>query len=137
MNCNYPNLAELIQYHPYHICTFANHANVTLEVFTAVLEDGEELTADEALGISSLVDIPLNILFSKSLVMLVPEDSGKVEELQRAAQALHGCAAVDKLVADYAKGRATFCQFAAAKERVEFAKLKGQTKVIRTTRITK
>lgn len=31
----YPNLVEIIKYHPYHITSFADFANVTVELLKA------------------------------------------------------------------------------------------------------
>ena len=68
----YPNLRELIKYHPYHVGTFANFANVELDLLEAALIGEEELTAGELMGISCYGRVPLGVLASPSLVMLDP-----------------------------------------------------------------
>jgi len=58
----YPNLTSIVHWHSYHWTTFADHAEVTRELFEAVLEGNEELTDDEFRRISRLVNIPVGLL---------------------------------------------------------------------------
>lgn len=54
----YPNLSEIIKYHPYHIGTFANFADVTTELLQAALDGQEELTGEELRNIARYSAIP-------------------------------------------------------------------------------
>lgn len=66
----YPNLGEVVKYHPYHICTFANHADVTMDLFQAALDGQEELHSDEIRKISKLIKTPVSVLSSPNRIML-------------------------------------------------------------------
>ncbi len=66
----YPNLSEVIKYHPYHIGTFAYHADVTMELLQAVVDGQEELHLDEIREISKLIDIPVSVLICPNRIML-------------------------------------------------------------------
>lgn len=68
-----PNLKELIKYHPYHISTFANFADVTVDLLKAVINGEEELTSMELVNISRYVGIPKSVLTCPSLIMLSRE----------------------------------------------------------------
>ena len=68
----YPNLKELIKYHPYHISTFANFANVERDLLEAALIGEEELAAEDLMGISCYGRIPFGVLASPSMIMLDP-----------------------------------------------------------------
>lgn len=66
----YPNLLEVVNW---HICgkpAIADHAGVTRELLEAVLCENEELTHDEMIGISRLVEIPVNVLELPELVLM-------------------------------------------------------------------
>lgn len=69
----YPNLKALVQYHPYHISTFADHAGTTMERFAAILEGKEVLYPEEAERIARLTGVPSSVLLLPSLVLLDPE----------------------------------------------------------------
>lgn len=62
MKYKYPNLNSIVLWHPYHSSTFASHAEVTPELFEAVLKGDEGLTDDEFRRISRLVNIPVGLL---------------------------------------------------------------------------
>lgn len=66
----YPNLAEVVKYHPYSMSTFADFANVTPELLAAAINGDEELQASEALSISHYSDIPFSVLFCPNLIIL-------------------------------------------------------------------
>lgn len=66
----YPNLSEIIKYHPYHISTFAGFAEVTTELFEATLEGEEELTDDEMRKIARYAGIPVSVLRCPQKIML-------------------------------------------------------------------
>lgn len=139
MNCKYPNLVELAEYHPYPVWTCANHAGVTVEIYEQVLNDGEELTADEAINLAELYEIPVDTLFSSELVMLDPEEKDIVESLTDYASICRSPsvrAALDALAADFSKGHASYCQFVAARHRVDIDKLRNTIRRVRGTRIT-
>lgn len=123
MNCKYPNLAELTKYHPYPVWTCADHAGVTVEVYEQVLNNGEELTADEAINLAGLYEVPAEMLFSSELIMLDPEEKDLVKYLIDSASAYRSPSlrtALDALASDFSKGRATYSQFVAARYRVRF-----------------
>ena len=69
----YPNLEALVQYHPYHMITFADHAGTTRERFAAILEGKEVLYPEEAERIARLTGVPSSVLLLPSLVLLDPE----------------------------------------------------------------
>lgn len=66
----YPNLSEIVKYHPYHIGTFAYHADVTLDLLQAALNGQEELYSGEIIKISRLVGVPVSVLICPKLIML-------------------------------------------------------------------
>lgn len=66
----YPNLSEIIKYHPYHITTFASHAGVTVELLEAALDGKEELKPDELFNISRYDGIPLGVIKCPHLIRL-------------------------------------------------------------------
>ena len=66
----YPNLSEIIKYHPYHISTFANFANVTGELLNAALAGNEKLTSEELREIARYANIPAGVLGCPHLIML-------------------------------------------------------------------
>lgn len=68
MNC--PNLVEIITYHPYHVSTFANFAEVTGELLQEVLKGQEGLLLEEIQNISKYAGIPMSVLECPKLIML-------------------------------------------------------------------
>lgn len=66
----YPDLSEIVQYHPYHISTFASFANVTNELMDAVIYGNEELTVEELRNISKYTGVPLSVLICPKLITL-------------------------------------------------------------------
>lgn len=66
----YPNLTEVVKHHPYHICTFAGFADVTVELMEAVVYGDEELTATELFKISRYCGIPLSVLSCRKLIRM-------------------------------------------------------------------
>lgn len=75
--CKYPNLAELVYYHPYNYVTFADHANITNGLMEAVITAGEELTKEELHGMWRLInsdsrhpEIDFSVLVCPKLIML-------------------------------------------------------------------
>lgn len=66
----YPNLCELIQYHPYSSHTVCDHANIEPEVLQAALEGRETLTPDEVLAIARLYGCPAHVIDCAELIML-------------------------------------------------------------------
>ena len=66
----YPNLRELIKYHPYHIGTFASFANVELDLLEAALIGEEELTAAELWRIANYAGVPYGVLACPSIILL-------------------------------------------------------------------
>lgn len=77
----YPNLAILAVKHHYHYDTFAAHANVTPALFMRVLQEGEELTGPELVGISRLTGVPVAILAARDMIYLQKENSGDVDKM--------------------------------------------------------
>ncbi len=70
MKNNYLNLKYLIQYHPYHIDTFAGFAHVTTELLKEVLAGREELTDAELFRISKYTGVPMSVLNCPKLITL-------------------------------------------------------------------
>lgn len=66
----YPNLTELVKWHPYHISTFADHAGVTGRLFDEVINGDEELNFSEIVGIRRLVNIPIDVLICPKLIFM-------------------------------------------------------------------
>lgn len=67
---NYPNLIEIITYHPYHVSTFANYAEVTGELLQEVLKGQEELSLGEIYNISKYAGLSMSVLMCPKLIML-------------------------------------------------------------------
>lgn len=70
MENNYLNLKYLIQYHPYHISTFAEFAHVTEELLKEALAGREKLTKAELFRISKYVGVPVSVLNCPKLITL-------------------------------------------------------------------
>ncbi len=140
MNCIYPNLAEFIQYHPYSIGTFADHANVTLEVFEGILNSREELAVDEALNLAHFCEIPFGVLTSHELSMITVEDKDSQQMIKDLSVRADRCAsapaidAVKKLREDFDHGLASYCQLRATASRVEFAETEMRFRQSRSER---
>lgn len=137
MNCKYPNLAELIKYHPYPYTTFAQHANVTAEIFQAVLNGEDDLSPEEALNMCTLDGLSFELIFSDELCMLTQEDAEWVEDLSRRANKYHSPSmqkAVDKLVHDYIAGHASYCQLLGASARVRTKEIEEEVARFETQR---
>lgn len=134
----YPNFAELIKYHPYHICTFANFADVTIELLEAALRGKEKLTSFEILKIARYTQIPVTVLTCPHLIMLdrqsrrhqkmvdsLCEKLIYIWEYQKKGNAdaelfmkYHKPALVNLELA-FLDGRASYAQYLGVKERVE------------------
>ncbi|GLB28148.1 hypothetical protein LAD12857_00710 [Lacrimispora amygdalina] len=67
---NYPNLIEIITYHPYHVSTFANFAEVTGELLQEVLKGQEELSLGEIYNISKYAGLSMSVLMCPKLIKL-------------------------------------------------------------------
>ena len=139
----YPNLKELIKYHPYHISTFANFANVELDLLEAALIGEEELTPGELMGISCYGRIPLGVLVSPSLIMLDPSRPKHKKMVAEAGRALGiimdaaeagspaaadfmytypslYCNEVSSLCEEFSLGRpVTYCRYMGVRARIE------------------
>lgn len=72
----YPNLNELINYHPYGKPAVCDHAGIEPELLEAVLIGGESLTGTEILGLARLYRCPIGVLGNSEIVML---DMGKLK----------------------------------------------------------
>lgn len=66
----YPNLLEIIKYHPYHIGTFAGFAEVTTELLQAAIQGEEELTTGELVKMARYSEIPVGVLMCPKTIML-------------------------------------------------------------------
>lgn len=67
---NYPNLVEIITYHPYHVSTFDNFAEVTGELLQEVLKGQEELSLGEIYNISKYAGLSMSVLMCPKLIKL-------------------------------------------------------------------
>lgn len=136
----YPNLAEVIKYHPYNICAFADFADVTTELLSAVIEGAENLTEQELRGIARYSGIPYSILACPRLIrmdrsryrhrMMVEELVNSLRGIQKAQKA--GSYEADifmrygriwgvNMELAFLDGRATYGMFLGAQERVRQA----------------
>lgn len=70
MNIEYPNLAELVNYHPYHIRTFAEFADVTVELLKEGIIGTEKLSSIEILNIAKYAGVDFGILTCPRLIFL-------------------------------------------------------------------
>lgn len=136
----YPNLIEMVKYHPYHISTLADHAGVTTELMEEVVRGNEELSLEEALGIARLYNVQLEVLFLSKLIRMDKEN----KEHQRMVKELidwlpviheyqlkgsqeaetfmrHGRIYLVNLELFFRDDRATYCQYLGVKQRVEQA----------------
>lgn len=67
------NLNDLIKYHPYHISTFADFANVTQELLEAALAGEDELTLYEVWCMAKCTGVPCQVLICPQRIMLSKE----------------------------------------------------------------
>lgn len=138
----YPNLNEMVKYHPYHISTLADHAGVTTELMEEVVRGNEELSLEEALGIARLYNVKLEILFLPKLIRMDKQNrkhQRMVSELMSFLPVIHkyqmegsqeaeifmryGRIDLVNLELYFLDNRATYCQYLGVKERVEQALL--------------
>lgn len=74
MELAYPNLAEVVTYHPYHIRTFAEYADVTVELLRAgIIGKEEELDDYEICKIAKYTGLPYTVLRCKKMIYLQKE----------------------------------------------------------------
>ena len=85
----YPNLAELIKYHPYHIRTFAKFADVSDDLLEAVLRGEEELMAWELRGISQYAGVPYGVLACPKVVTMHKGNSKHCKMMEELDKALY------------------------------------------------
>lgn len=133
----YPNLAEIIKYHPYDIGSFADFADVTTELLSAVIEGAENLTEQELRGIARYSGIPFSILACPHLIrmdrsryrhrIMVEELADELYGIQEAQKAgsyeadifmRYGRIWVVNMELAFLDGRATYGMFLGAQERV-------------------
>lgn len=133
----YPNLKELINYHPYHINTFAYFADVELNLLEAALIGEEKLEADELIAISYYSGVPFGVLTAPSLIVLNPlrpKHKKMVAEVGYVLGTIIEAAAVDfvctypslycsevsSLCEDFSRGKpVTYCRYLGIKAKVE------------------
>lgn len=134
----YPNLLEIIKYHPYHISSFAGFAEVTTELLQAALEGEEDLTTDELRKIARYTGIPASVLRCPKKIMLdkhnlkhqklvadlldqLPAIAGKEREGSPAATIFmrYHRASLVNLELAFLDGRATYGRYLGVKERVD------------------
>lgn len=70
MKVTYPNLAEVINYHPYHITSFADFANVTVELLKAGIAGQERIEENEIFNIARYTGIPYSVLKCPKMIYL-------------------------------------------------------------------
>ena len=68
----YPNLAAEYMCSGYHLWVLAEHANVSKEIISAVIEDGEPLELHELYSLSRLFGCSMEYLMSPRLSVLDP-----------------------------------------------------------------
>ncbi len=66
----YPNLAEIINYHPYHITSFADFANVTVELLKAGIMGKESLEESEIFNIARYARLPYSVLKCPKMIYM-------------------------------------------------------------------
>lgn len=133
----YPNLIEMIKYHPYHISTLADHAGVTTELMQEAAKGRMVLPPEERQRIARLYRIPSGLLFLPKLVRMNKgnrKHQKMVEELMAQLSAIHdhhrqgsreadtfmiyGRAYLVNLELAFLDDRATYCQYLGVNERV-------------------
>lgn len=136
----YPNLAEIIKYHPYDISTFADFADVTTEFMEAVTRSEKELTMQELYGIARYSSIPCSVLACPHLIrmdrfryrhkVMVEELVNALSEIQEAQETgsreadsfmKYGRILVANLELAFLDGRATYGMYLGVQERVQQA----------------
>lgn len=134
----YPNLSEIIKYHPYHISTFAGFAEITTELLQAALEGEEELTTGELVKMARYSEIPVGVLMCPKTIMLDKHSlkhqkmvADLLDQLPAIAEKEQGGspaatifmryhrASLVNLELAFLEGRATYGQYLGAKERVD------------------
>ncbi len=70
MQFAYPNLAEIINYHPYHIASFAGFAEVTVELLKAGIMGRESLEESEIFNIARYAGLPYSVLKCPKMIYL-------------------------------------------------------------------
>lgn len=134
----YPNLSEIIQYHPYHISTFTGFADVTTELLEAVIRGEEDLTVVELLSISQYSGIPMSVMICPKTILLDKNRAKHREMVKGLCDHLTFIAQKEKAGSYEAKmfmryhreglvnlelafldGRATYGRYLGVKERVE------------------
>lgn len=66
----YPNLVEIMKYHPYGERTACDHARIELELLHAVMNEGEPLETIEIIQLAKLYQCPAEILTRYKIIML-------------------------------------------------------------------
>ncbi len=66
----YPNLQELIKYHPYSEATVCGHAGIEPELLHAILEGSEAFAPAEVIAIARLYECPVDVISCPCLIML-------------------------------------------------------------------
>ena len=67
---SYPNLNEIINYHPYHITSFADFADVTVELLKAAIIGQEKLEETEIFNIARYTGISYTVLKCPKMIYL-------------------------------------------------------------------
>ena len=70
MECAYPNFAEIINFHPYHITSFASFADVTVELLKAGIIGQEKLEETEIFNIARYAGLPYTVLKCPRMIYL-------------------------------------------------------------------
>ena len=135
----YPNLAEIIRFHPYHIDTFAGFGDVTTELLVAGIRGDEELRTEELNKIARYASIPAGVIMCPHLIKLGRfryrhivmvgelEDNLDIIKGQQEASSRHSCVFMDygledeykEFFIDFIKGYATYGRYLGIKEKID------------------
>lgn len=66
----YPNLTEIIRYHPYDIGTFAYFANVTTNLMKSICYEDEAMDFSELQEISYYAQLDIKVISLPKLILL-------------------------------------------------------------------
>lgn len=133
------NLEELIKYHPYHICTFADLADVTQDLLEAALRGEEELKPAEVMKIARYISVPYQVLTCETMIMLSEKRYRHREMIDKLCEKLYRiCDAEEKgskeaarymqyrcdhsvnLIVEFRnRGKVTYCRYLGVKHELE------------------
>lgn len=79
----YPNLVEMVKYHPYSTATLADHAGVTTELMEEVIKGNGDLLLKEKHKIAQLYQVRVRVLFLLKIIHLDKGNRRHVEMVEK------------------------------------------------------